>query len=155
MIRNQHRQETRGDFGSGGFSCFRGCHAPSLPTNASHRPMQPHTKSVLVRPERPGRTNLRTDSRQSDAGRRPQSGAEAKRYQLLLNLTQENPRRLLHVGDIRLLFQIPVHTMVRLRKLAAKDPETDPWLADSTTVPQFDNWLWKIRRSLEKKYPEI
>ncbi len=55
----------------------------------------------------------------------------------------------------RLLFQIPVHTMVRLRKLAAKDPETDPWIADSTTALQFHNWLWEIRRALEKKYPEI
>ncbi len=108
--------------------------------------MQPRAKSESVRAKRPGR-NLRIASRQSEA--------EAKRYQSLLKLMQENPWCLLHVGDIRLLFQIPVHTMVRLRKLAAKDSETDPWIADSTTALQFHNWLWEIRRALEKKYPEI
>ena len=109
--------------------------------------MQPHAKSVSVRAKRPWDGDLRTTSRQSEA--------EAKHYQSLLNLMRENPWCLLHVGDIRLLFQIPVHTMVRLRKLAAKDPETDPWIADSTTALQFHNWLWEIRRALEKKYPEI
>jgi len=43
--------------------------------------------------------------------------------------------------------------MVRLRKLAAKI-RTDPWLADSTTVPQFDIGF-EIRRFPGEEIPEI
>jgi len=80
-----------------------------------------------------------------------QVGENDRVYEKLLKLVHDNPERLLKVAEVRLYFHIPVQTMTQLRTLAAKDPESDPWIGDQTAVPQFSEWLWKKRRLLEMK----
>jgi hypothetical protein len=71
----------------------------------------------------------------------------------LLSLAKENPMRLFCVGDIRTIFHMGKKTMTRLRKLAEKDPISDPWEGDLTNPEQFAKWYWGKRRELQRQFP--
>ncbi|MEP6686418.1 MAG: hypothetical protein ABJB22_06535 [Verrucomicrobiota bacterium] len=71
----------------------------------------------------------------------------------LLSLAKENPMRLFCVGDIRTIFHMGKKTMTRLRKLAEKDPISDPWEGDLTNPEQFAKWYWGKRRELQSQFP--
>ena len=81
-----------------------------------------------------------------------QSADEAIEHDLLL-LVKENPMRLFCVGDIRTIFHVGQKTMTRLRKLAEKDPISDPWEGDLTNPEQFAKWYWGKRRELQLQFP--
>ena len=81
-----------------------------------------------------------------------QSKEEAvERY--LVSLVHENPIRLFCVGDIGTIFHIGKKTMTRLRKLAERDPISDPWEGDLTNPEQFAKWYWGKRRELQCQFP--
>jgi hypothetical protein len=61
--------------------------------------------------------------------------------------------RLFPVEDIRTLFHVPEKSMRRLRRLAQRDPVTDPWTGDLTNPEEFARWFWGKRRELEKLFP--
>ena len=67
----------------------------------------------------------------------------------LISLLKENPMRLFCVGDIGNIFHIGKKTMTRLRKLAEKDPMSDPWEGDLTNPDQFAKWYWGKCRELQ------
>ena len=71
----------------------------------------------------------------------------------LVSLVKENPMRLFSVGDIGAIFHIGKKTMTRLRKLAEKDPITDPWEGDLTNPEEFAKWYWGKRRELQSQFP--
>jgi hypothetical protein len=81
-----------------------------------------------------------------------QSKEEAVEH-YLVSLVKENPMRLFCVGDIGNIFHIGKKTMTRLRKLAEKDPISDPWEGDLTNPEQFANWYWGKRRELQCQFP--
>lgn len=85
---------------------------------------------------------------------RDAKNGNGERYQVLLALVKENPLRLFNVGDIRKIFRIPEQTMTELRQLAARDPETDPWMGDLTSPQEFSQWFWHTRRVLNQKFPK-
>jgi hypothetical protein len=81
-----------------------------------------------------------------------QSKEEAvERY--LISLVKENPMRLFCVGEIGNIFHIGKKTMTRLRKLAERDPISDPWEGDLTNPEQFAKWYWGKRRELQCQSP--
>jgi hypothetical protein len=71
----------------------------------------------------------------------------------LVSMVHENPMRLFCVGDIGTIFHIGKKTMTRLRKLAEKDPISDPWEGDLTNPEQFAQWYWGKRRELQSQFP--
>ena len=71
----------------------------------------------------------------------------------LVSQVNENPMRLFCVGDIGAIFHIGKKAMTRLRKLAEKDPITDPWEGDLTNPEQFAQWYWGKRRELQCQFP--
>jgi hypothetical protein len=60
-----------------------------------------------------------------------------------------------NVEEIRLRFRLPAATLTRFRALAAKDPETDPWIGNYTRPHEFHVWLWHERKRLEKLHPTL
>lgn len=63
--------------------------------------------------------------------------------------------RCYNVQEIQDRFKLPAVTLTRLRALAAKDPDSDPWIGRYTTPRQFYIWLWNERKRLEKMYPDM
>ncbi len=63
--------------------------------------------------------------------------------------------RLLMVHEIRKMFNIDELGMRRFRRLAARDPESDPWIGDKTLPQKFHEWLWGKRLELEKKHRDV
>lgn len=87
--------------------------------------------------------------------KQPQNVNGKKDYDRLLAMARENPWCVFNVNEIRVLFGIPEHQLTRLRKLAARDPETDPWLNDKTRPEKFHDWLWSKRFELEKTHRDV
>lgn len=62
---------------------------------------------------------------------------------------------LYNVQEIQTRFRLPAVTLTRFRALAAKDPETDPWIGNYTRPHEFHVWLWHERKRLEKLHPSL
>ena len=98
----------------------------------------------------------RSETVHDNASRRqtvPTQENEEAVEQYLVSLVKDNPMRLFCVGDIGMIFHIGKKTMTRLRKLAEKDPITDPWEGDLTNPEQFAKWYWGRRRELQSQFP--
>jgi hypothetical protein len=80
------------------------------------------------------------------------SPREAER---LNKLARENPWRLFNVEQICRIFGLGESTLTRLRKLAARDQDSDPWIADRTRPEVFAEWLWHKRKELEKHHRDL
>ena len=71
----------------------------------------------------------------------------------LVKLSHDNPFRLFSVEEIRLILGIGQKRMTALRKLAQKEPETDPWDGDFTRPEIFQAWYWEDRPRIEGRPP--
>jgi len=78
-------------------------------------------------------------------------------YAQLLELVKENPDVSVNTEELRIISRIGQKAMIRLKKLAASDPESDPWLGSGDlTIPRvFFQWYTGRRRELEKKNKEV
>jgi hypothetical protein len=83
------------------------------------------------------------------------SGGSPREAERLNKLAHENPWRLFSVEQICRIFGLGESTLTRLRKLAARDQGSDPWIADRTRPEVFAEWLWHKRKELEKHHRDL
>src|SRR5882724_11680320 len=76
-------------------------------------------------------------------------------YEQVLKLAKESPWRLFDTREIRILFKIGEKGMIWLRKLASRDPKTDPWDGDKTRPEQFHQWYWNERKRIESEHKDL
>lgn len=82
-------------------------------------------------------------------------GLNGRSAESLNTLAKENVWRLFNVTEIRAIFNIGEQTMIRYRKLSARDQATDPWINDLTRPEKFEAWLWGKRIALEMQHKDV
>jgi hypothetical protein len=84
-----------------------------------------------------------------------QAHAHKRDGRALLRLAKENPWAFFRVMEMVAITRLPHFEMTRLRKLADRSPEDNPWRGDFTRLDLFLDWYRGRRRELEKEYPGI
>lgn len=71
----------------------------------------------------------------------------------ILRVAKENPWAFFNVGELVELTRLPHFEITRLRKIADRSPNDNPWRGDFTRLNLFLAWYCGRRRELEKQYP--